>query len=63
MPSTYEILKRDIPILEKKYGSDDPYVQQLKQQLADIEKEPDPEETPPETDEDYAMVVPNPKDN
>ena len=61
MQRRYEILKRDIPRLEKKFGPDSRYVQQLKQQLADIEKEPDPEETPPETEEYHAMIVSNPR--
>ena len=59
MMSLYETLKQDIPILEKQFGSDSQFVQQLKQQLADIAKEPDPEKTHPETEEYHAMIIPN----
>ena len=62
MPSTYEILKRDIPELEKEYGSNDPYILQLKRQQTDYENEQGLPLTHPETGEYHAMIVPNPKE-
>ena len=67
MMSVYEILKRDIPRLKKKYCATSPYILQLKHQVADIEaNEANPEEDDPEelddTDLFHTVIVPNPKD-
>ena len=61
MMSLYETLVRDIPVLAKEYGENEPYILQLKQQVADIEASREPRENP-ETEEYHAMIVPNPKD-
>ena len=67
MMSVYEILKRDIPRLEKKYGANSPYILQLKQQVADIEANPEEDDSEELDDTDdtelfHAMIVPNPGD-
>lgn len=63
MPSTYEILKRDIPELEKEYGPNDPYILQLKRQQTAYEKERGLPLTNSETEEYHAMIVLDPKNS